>query len=741
MEDLTGRQFGPYHIVSPCGEGGMAAVFKAYQASMDRYVAIKVLPRFHSANPEFVDRFKQEAQVLAKLQHPYIVPIHDFGEADGYTYLVMPFIKSGTLANLLIGKPIPLSRINQIIAQVGDALDYAHSLGLIHRDIKPSNILVDERGNCMLTDFGIAKILEGSAEFTKSGGILGTPTYMSPEQGSGNKVDHKSDIYSLGVILYEMTTGRVPFEAETPVAVIFKHVHDPLPPPSIINPEIDEDVERVVLKSLAKNPEDRFESAKGMVEALMAAVRTYDYRPQLDLETPPTIKEPLPPTAVQPPEVLEPELPPPEKPEEELLRGPTAIEHAVPVSSSRRLKINKLLLYGALVVIVGAISYMLLNWDQLGISGLIGRESSATQEVQNPTEDLKVSPDRSTSEAAKEIANPTSIDPTSIPELEPTEASMPELGSEEYPIKVLFAPLGDVDFMIESGDLIAQALNENAGLFFDVGIPTSYAATIEEMCASREDTIGFIPAMGYVMANSLCGVTPGLASVRYGWNFYWTQYIVPRDSPYETLQDLEGATWAHPGISSTSGYIYPKSIFDELGITIGDTVEANNHLQVVRDVYNGEADFGTCYFSPPLLPESMGTWDPKTMEPDIPDEYVDECGLNEEHQLYCGEYRVLDARAAVSEELPDVVQKVRILDISPEIPNDTMSFSPDFPDALKKTIMDAVVAYVNSEACQEALCNEGFYDWMGAAPIFDENFDGIRIMMEQQGITLENIDG
>jgi phosphonate transport system substrate-binding protein len=741
MEDLTGRQFGPYHIVSPCGEGGMAAVYKAYQANMDRYVAIKVLPRFHSANPEFVDRFKQEAQVLAKLQHPYIVPIHDFGEADGYTYLVMPFIKSGTLANSLMGKPIPLSRISQIIAQVGDALDYAHSLGLIHRDIKPSNILVDERGNCMLTDFGIAKILESSAELTKTGGILGTPTYMSPEQGSGKKIDYKSDIYSLGVILYEMATGQVPFEAETPVAVIFKHVHDPLPPPSVINPEVDEDIERVILKSLAKNPEDRFESAKGMVDALMAAVRKYDDRPQLDLETPPTIKEPLPRTAVQPPEVLEPELPPPEKPEEELFRGPTVIEPDIPESSKRRSKINKLLLYGALVVIVGAISYLLLNWDQLGISGLIGRESSATQEVQNPTEDLKVSPDRSTSEAAKEIANPTPIDLTSIPELEPTEASLPELGTEEHPIKVLFTPLGDVDFMIESGDLIAQALKENTGLFFDVGIPASYAATIKEMCASTEDTIGFIPAMGYVVANSLCGVKPGLASVRYGWNVYWTQYVVLRDSPYETLEDLEGATWAHPDTGSTSGYIYPKSIFDELGITIDDTVEFDDHPQVVSAVYNGTVDFGTCYFNPPLLPEGMGTWDPKTMEPDIPDGLVPECGLNEDDRLYCGEYRVLDARAAVREEFPDVVQKVRILDISPELPNDTMSFSPDFPDALKKTIMDAVVSYVNSEACQEALCNENFYAWMDAAPIFDENFDGIRIMMEQQDITLENIDG
>jgi phosphonate transport system substrate-binding protein len=710
----------------------MATVYKAYQASMDRYVAIKVLPRFHSANPEFVDRFKQEAQVLAKLQHPYIVPIHDFGEADGYTYLVMPFIKSGTMANLLEGKPTPLTRINQIIVQIGDALDYAHSLGLIHRDIKPSNILVDERGNCMLTDFGIAKILESSAEFTKTGGILGTPTYMSPEQGSGKKIDHKSDIYSLGVILYELATGRVPFEAETPVAVIFKHVHDPLPPPSVINPEIDEQVERVILKSLAKNPEDRFESAKELVDALVATVRTYEYRPEREVEPPPTIKEPLPPTEVQPPDVLEPELLPPAKSDEEIISEPTEVEREIPTKPKRRLNIRKLLLYGAFVVVGSVISFVLLDGDPFGISGLIGRESSATQEIQNPTEALQVTPEELTSAPAKEITTPKS---------EPTEASLPGLGSEDYPIKVLFAPLADVDFMIESGDLIAQALNEDTGLFFEVNIPTSYAATIEEMCASTEDTIGFIPAMGYALANSLCGVEPGLSSIRYGWNINWTQFIVQRDSHYETLEDLEGTTWAYPDAGSTSGFIYPQAIFADLGITVGNTLEVGSHPQVVKTIYDGAADFGTCYFSPPILPEGMGTWDPKTIDPDIPDEFVPECALNEEGLLYCGEYRVLDARAAIRNDAPDVVQKVRILDISLEIPNDTMSFSPDFPDALKQTIMDAVVAYAYSEACLDTLCNENFSNWEGAAPIFDENFEGIRIMIEQQGITLENIDG
>jgi phosphonate transport system substrate-binding protein len=324
------------------------------------------------------------------------------------------------------------------------------------------------------------------------------------------------------------------------------------------------------------------------------------------------------------------------------------------------------------------------------------------------------------------------------------DASWPEqtmeevegMGSMDEPIQVLFVPSVDVDFMISSGDLIEQALNDATGLYFEVSVPTSYAATIEEMCASPENTIGFIPAMGYALANQLCGVEPALASVRYGWNVYWTEFLVARDSEYQTFEDLEGATWAYPDATSTSGYLYPSALFADLGITVGETLEAGGHPQAVKAVYNGEADVGTAYFSAPLLPE--GTWT-TDMAPDVPDEVVEDCAPNEEGKLYCGDYRVLDARSAIAEEAPDVVQKVRILGLSKEIPNDTMSFSPDFPDDMKDVIVEAVTEYVGSEACADTLCNEKFYDWTGVAPIFDENFDGIRILMEAQGITLENI--
>ena len=310
------------------------------------------------------------------------------------------------------------------------------------------------------------------------------------------------------------------------------------------------------------------------------------------------------------------------------------------------------------------------------------------------------------------------------------------LGSADDPINVLFVPSVDIDFMISSGDLIETGLQSATGLHFNVSVPTSYAATIEEMCASPTNTIGFIPAMGYVLGNTLCGVEPALASERYGWNVYWAEFLVARDSSYTTLKDLEGASWAYPDAGSTSGFLFPSALYDDLGITVGEMIEAGGHSAAVKAVYNGEADFATAYFSPPLLPE--GTWAIGDA-PDIPDEMVEECAVNEKGRLMCGAYRVLDARASIREEAPDVVQKVRILDISSEIPNDTMSFAPDFPEALKTAVTDGVKFYVGTEACAETFCNENFYDWTAAGPIADENFDGVRLLMAAQGITLENI--
>ena len=173
-----------------------------------------------------------------------------------------------------------------------------------------------------------------------------------------------------------------------------------------------------------------------------------------------------------------------------------------------------------------------------------------------------------------------------------------------------------------------------------------------------------------------------------------------------------------------------------MSIQPGSTREAGSHPQAVMAVYLGEADIGTAYFSPPLVPE--GFWN-ADMKPDIPDQFVNSCGLTSEGNLYCGDYRVLDARASISENAPDVVQRVRILALSPEIPNDTMSFSSEFSEELKQIIIDGMIAYLGTEACAKTICNEKFYDWTGAGPIYDENFDGVRILMEYININLNNI--
>jgi serine/threonine protein kinase/ligand-binding sensor domain-containing protein len=273
MNPYIGKTLGNYRLVEQIGQGGMATVFKAYQPSMDRYVAVKILPSHFTQDVTFVARFTQEARVLARLEHPHILPVYDYGEQEGITYLVMRYIEAGTLHDLIAQRgTLSLREIARLMGQVGRALGYAHDQGVIHRDIKPSNVLIDPQGNTFLTDFGIAKIVAGTANFTGTGAVIGTPAYMAPEQGLGKPLDARCDIYALGVMLYEMVTGQVPFDAETPLAVMMKHVYDPLPLPRFFRPDIPEVIERVILKALAKLPEDRFQTALEMVETLERAV-------------------------------------------------------------------------------------------------------------------------------------------------------------------------------------------------------------------------------------------------------------------------------------------------------------------------------------------------------------------------------------------------------------------------------------------------------------------------------------
>ncbi len=268
MPNLIGQSFGRYQILEQLGEGGMAIVYKAYDTRLETEVAVKVI-RTDNILPSVLDRalkrFEREAKALAKLTHPNIVKVSDYGEYEGKPYLVMPYLPGGTL-KLKLGKSIPWQEAIQLLIPIADALDYAHSQNMIHRDVKPSNILLTQRGQPMLTDFGIAKVLdlEETLDLTGTSAAVGTPEYMAPEQATAKAVDHRADIYALGVVLYEMVTGRKPFVADTPLAVLFKHASDPLPRPKQFVPDLPDGVEKVLLKALAKKPEDRYQSMAEM---------------------------------------------------------------------------------------------------------------------------------------------------------------------------------------------------------------------------------------------------------------------------------------------------------------------------------------------------------------------------------------------------------------------------------------------------------------------------------------------
>jgi serine/threonine-protein kinase len=229
MSDLAGRNLGPYRLLDQLGAGGMATVYKAYHAAMDRYVAIKVLPRHLAREPNFRARFQQEARVIARLEHRYILPVYDAAEDDGIPYLVMRYTDGGDLNNL-IAEGLSVARAIELLAQVAEALGYAHRQGVIHRDVKPANVLIGRDGDALLADFGIAKIYADTLQLTGEGSMVGTPAYMAPEQLQGKPVDARTDIYALGVVLYQVLTGECPFVAETPLAVAMMHIHNPLRP-------------------------------------------------------------------------------------------------------------------------------------------------------------------------------------------------------------------------------------------------------------------------------------------------------------------------------------------------------------------------------------------------------------------------------------------------------------------------------------------------------------------------------
>ncbi len=264
-----GTQVGPFRILGLLGRGGMAAVYRAQDTRLDRTIALKVLPPEFLHDGTFARRFEQEARVVAKLEHPNIVPIYASGIDDGIPWMSMRLLAGGTLGTVLKNRRPERGEAVRMLRSVADALDYAHALGIVHRDIKPTNILLDGSGGVCIGDFGLAQMLEGDPGLTRTGTLIGTPHYMAPEQALGQPADHRSDIYSLGIVAYEIFVGAMPFTADSPVSVLLKHVNQRLPVPSdslVSRPMMD-----VIQKAVAKSPSMRWRSAGEFVSRLEAA--------------------------------------------------------------------------------------------------------------------------------------------------------------------------------------------------------------------------------------------------------------------------------------------------------------------------------------------------------------------------------------------------------------------------------------------------------------------------------------
>lgn len=265
------EQLGRYRLIEQIGRGGMASVFKAFDPVSEDEVAIKVLSPVLAQEQQFTKRFEREAEVVMRLSHPNIVPVIDYGQDSGFAYLVMPLLQVGSLADRLAEGPLTPAEGGRLLTQLAQALQFAHDQGVVHRDVKPSNVLMDENGGALLADFGLARIHDASVSLTGSA-LLGTPAYMSPEQARGEKVGPASDQYSMGIILYQLCTGNLPFEAETPMAVMLKHINEPVPLARKAAPNVPEAIEHVILKATAKVPEQRFGSVTELNAAFQAAL-------------------------------------------------------------------------------------------------------------------------------------------------------------------------------------------------------------------------------------------------------------------------------------------------------------------------------------------------------------------------------------------------------------------------------------------------------------------------------------
>ncbi len=324
------------------------------------------------------------------------------------------------------------------------------------------------------------------------------------------------------------------------------------------------------------------------------------------------------------------------------------------------------------------------------------------------------------------------------PETTTTSEAGPAIGTADNPIQVLFVPSVSAEEIIAGGEILKGVLEEATGLVYEVSVPTSYAATVNEMCASVDNTIGFIPATAYVLGNDLCDIEVAMKSLRFGYTEYWAEFIVPRDSEATSVADLAGLKWAYPDAGSTSGFLVPSGMFQQNGLETGESFEAGGHSAVVRAVYNNEADFGTVFFSPSIDAESNVLWDGTTTNADVPADLVESCELDADGQIDCGGVFPRDARRNIREEAPDVIQKVKIIELSQPIPNDTVSFSPGLPQDIREKFIAALVDFAANDPDGFSTAFDA-YSWSGVSLTDDSEFDFIRSLIQDLGLSVDDL--
>jgi eukaryotic-like serine/threonine-protein kinase len=268
MNTWSGRTIGGYQIADEVGRGGMATVYRAYQPQLERWVAIKVLDASEASGQEFLTRFRREARAVAALRHPNILTIYDYGEEHGIAYIVMEYVSGGTLKARLSARPMAWPDVARLVLPIGQALSYAHSEGVVHRDVKPANVLLARPDWAMLADFGLVKLAGHKRGITRPGVSIGTPAYFSPEQAAGDEVDHRTDIYSFTILLYQLLTGRLPFESDSPIELMLKRLQSAPSPPRNLNPDLSPHLETTIMRGLARHADERYATMEELVNDL-----------------------------------------------------------------------------------------------------------------------------------------------------------------------------------------------------------------------------------------------------------------------------------------------------------------------------------------------------------------------------------------------------------------------------------------------------------------------------------------